>query len=59
MKPIFSGRGVDGGDDEVALVLAVVVVGDHHDLAALEGGDGLSHPVLFARHIHLPRGLAG
>ena len=34
------GRGVDGGEDQVALVLAVVVVGDDDDLAALEGGDG-------------------
>ena len=31
------GGGVDGGDDQVALVLAIVVVGDHDDLAAFEG----------------------
>ena len=35
------GRGMGGGEDQVALVLAVVVVGDDDDLAALEGGDGL------------------
>ena len=30
-------RGVDGGEDEVALVLAIVVVDDDDDLAASEG----------------------
>ena len=40
MKAIFSGVQCDGGDDEVALVLAIVVVGDDDDLAAGEGFDG-------------------
>ena len=35
------GRGELGGDDEVALVLAVLVVDDHHDLALRHGGDGV------------------
>ena len=41
MKAIFSGVQSDGGDDQVALVLAVVVVGDDDDLAAREGLDRL------------------
>ncbi len=41
MKAIFSGVQCDGGDDQVALVLAVVVVGDDDDFAAREGLDGL------------------
>ena len=40
MKAIFSGVQCDGRDDQVALVLAVVVVGDDDDLAAREGPDG-------------------
>ena len=53
MKPSFSGVAWTAASDEVALVLAVVVVGDHDDLAALEGGDGLRNPVGFARHFML------
>ena len=34
---------MDGGDDQVALVLAVVVVGDDDDLAAGEGVDGFAN----------------
>ena len=54
MKAIFSGVQSDGRDEQVALVLAVVVVGDDDDLAAGEGGDrrfdrfvrfGCSHPL--------------
>ena len=51
----FVRRGVDGGDDQVALVLAVVVVGDHHDLTAPESGNGLRHPFRFCRHSAFPR----
>ena len=36
---IFSGVVVLGRHDEVALVLAVLVVDDDHDLAAADGGD--------------------
>ena len=43
------GRGVDGGDDQVALVLAVVIVGDDDDLAAGEGVDGFANAGL--RHV--------
>ena len=34
-------RAERGGDEQIALVFAVVVIGDDNDLAALEGGDGL------------------
>ena len=40
MKAIFSGVQSDGGADEIALVLAVVVIGDDDDFAAGEGLDG-------------------
>ena len=47
MKAIFSVVHKRGGDDEVALILAIVVVGDGDDLAAREsldgGGDGVMH----------------
>ena len=39
MNAIFSGVQSDGRDEQVALVLAVVVVGDDDDLAAGEGLD--------------------
>ncbi len=39
-------RAVDGGDDQVAFVLAVVVVGDDNDLAGLEGPDGIDDTLL-------------
>ena len=35
------GRGELGRHDEVALVLAVLVVDDDHDLAPADGGDGV------------------
>ena len=37
---------MDRGEDQVALVLAIVVVGDDDDLAALEGADGVDDPSL-------------
>ena len=40
MKAIFSGVHSDRRDEQIALVLAVVVVGDDDDLAARERGDG-------------------
>ena len=47
MKAIFSGVQSDGGDDQVALVLAVVVIRDDDDFTAgesLDGfGDGVGH----------------
>ena len=49
MKAELLRRGVDGGEDQVALVLAVVVVGDDDDLAALEGGDGVGDAVAVGR----------
>ena len=39
------GSGMDGGEDEVSLVFAVVVVGDHDDLAVREGAHGVADPV--------------
>ena len=44
------GRGVHCGEHEIALVLAVVVVGDDHDLAASEGLDGGCHALLGVGH---------
>ena len=41
MKAIFSGVQCERRDDQVALVLAIVIVGDDDDLAAREGLDGL------------------
>ncbi len=35
------GRRGFGGHDQVALVLAVLVVDDHDDLTAADGGDGV------------------
>jgi hypothetical protein len=43
-------RAQGGGDEQVALVLAVVVVGDHHDLAARKGGDQLFHALMIVGH---------
>ena len=47
MKAIFSVRAKRSGDDQVALVFAVVVIGDDDDLApgeSLDGvGDGIEH----------------
>ncbi len=40
MNAIFLRRAQRCGDEEIALVLAVVVVGDDHDLAFGEGLDG-------------------
>ena len=41
MNAIFSGVRVHRGEDQVALVLAVVVVGHDDDFAACEGVDHL------------------
>ena len=38
-------RGVDGREDQVGLVLAIVVVGDDDDLALSEGADGVRDAV--------------
>ena len=47
------GRAEGSGDDQVALVFAVAVVGDDHDLAVSEslngGGDGVEHVQSFER----------
>ena len=43
-------RGVDGGKDEIALVLAIVVVGNDHELAAREGFDDGVDLVLALEH---------
>ena len=42
MNAIFSGVACDRREDQVALVLAVVIVGDDDDLAAGEGVDGVA-----------------
>jgi len=47
-------RAERGRDDQIALVLAVIVIGDDNDLAAGEGFDGLSDVLL---HDSLPRPL--
>jgi hypothetical protein len=45
------GRAERGGDEQVALVLAIVIVGDDHDLALGEGGnDGLDALMSFDVH---------
>ena len=41
---------MDGGKDEIALVLAIVVVGDDHELAAREGFDDGVDLVLALEH---------
>jgi len=41
MKLDRLGGGRVGGNDEVALVLSVGVVDDHHHAAARDGGDGV------------------
>ena len=38
MKAIFSGVQMRGGDEQIAFVLAIVVIGDDDDLAAGKGG---------------------
>ena len=38
----FLGRAERGGDDEVAFVFAIVIVGDDDDLASRHGLDGFS-----------------
>ncbi|KAF0211484.1 MAG: hypothetical protein FD172_1899 [Methylocystaceae bacterium] len=38
----FLGRAERGGDDEVAFVLAIVVIGDDNDFATGHGLDGFS-----------------
>ena len=43
-------RAERGGDEQVALVLAVVVVGDHHDLAFGESLDGGVDPAVAIGH---------
>ena len=54
MKAIFSGRGMHRRHHEVALVLAVVVVGHDHDLAAGKGRDRrFDTPVLFGHNQRL------
>ena len=49
MNAIFSGVACDRGDDQVALVLAVVIVGDDDDLAGGERLDRLADTGL--RHV--------
>ena len=41
---------MDGGNDQVALVLAPVIVHDDDDLAALEGADRFDGLLLVVRH---------
>ena len=55
MKAIFSGVAWTRGDDQVALVLAIVIVGDDDDLAPLEGADGIGDPLHVGGHgnVHL------
>ena len=43
-------RRMHGGEHQVALVLAIVVVGDDHDLAAAEGFDSLCDALLGVGH---------
>ena len=43
-------RAVDGGDDQVAFVLAPVIIGDDDDFACLEGPDGLHNTLLIIGH---------
>ena len=50
MKPIFSGRAQRGCHEQIALVLAVVVVGDHDDLASGKGLDGLVDTLMGFEH---------
>ena len=47
-------RRVFGGEDQVALVLPVVVVGHHHDLAFLEGANRVDHPCEIRHRLKLP-----
>ena len=44
------GRRMFGRKDQVAFVLAVVVVGDDDDFAALEGANCFNHPLHIGRH---------
>jgi hypothetical protein len=44
------GRAMHGGDDQIALVLAAVIVHDDDDLATLEGADGFDGLLLVVRH---------
>ena len=45
------GRGLGRRHDQVALVLAVVVVHDHDQLARRDGGDGVVDGVEFSGHV--------
>jgi hypothetical protein len=44
------GRAVDRRDDQIALVLAPVIIGDDDDLAALEGADCFDDLFLVVGH---------
>ena len=50
MKAIFSGVAVDRRDDQVALVLAPVIVHHNDNLAAFEGAKRLDDFRLFVNH---------
>jgi hypothetical protein len=43
-------RAQRGGDEQVALVLAVVVIGDHEHLAAGKGGNGFINAEMGFQH---------
>jgi hypothetical protein len=34
---------VDGGDDQVAFVLAAAIIGDNNDFAGFKGADGFNN----------------
>jgi hypothetical protein len=48
-------RAQRGGDEQIALVLAVVVVGDDNELAAPEGFDHGGYALMGVVHAQLPR----
>ncbi|MCY1313389.1 hypothetical protein D9M70_639070 [compost metagenome] len=42
------------GDDQIALVLAAVIIGHDNDFAGLEGADGVDDTLLVIGHGALP-----
>lgn len=47
---------MDGRDDQVALVLPVVVIGDHYDFAGFKGANDLDDALLVIRMTFGSRG---
>src|SRR6185437_5201232 len=56
----FFRRAERSGDEQVTLVLAVVIIGDHHDLASGEGFDRRVNALVVIRHVlYLERASSG